>query len=181
MKYRKEIFLKDNSVCLLRNPTAEDAQGILNIMRLTSSETENMRRYPDEIRMTADEEANFLQSIEESEESLMICAEIDGKIVGNGGISPVASVEKCRHRANLGIAVQKAYNGLGIGTQIVSALLEEAKKAGYEQVELDVVTDNYRAIGIYERLGFVRNGEIPNAFKRRDGGYQNLYCMHVKL
>ncbi|HEX2985714.1 MAG TPA: GNAT family N-acetyltransferase [Caproiciproducens sp.] len=168
MKYYKQVQLKNGKTCILRNPNCEDAQAILHHMILTSGETENMLRYSDEIIMTEAEERTYLSDIQASSDAIMISAVIDGKIVANSGFNPVSKLEKCKHRAEFGISIQKEYWGLGIGSHIMAAILETAHKAGYEQVELDVVTDNERAIALYKKFGFNIFGTNEKAFRCRN-------------
>ena len=53
--------------------------------------------------------------------------------------------------------------------------------AGYEQLELDVVSENKRAIALYESLGFVEYGRNPRGFKSKYTGYQELVYMRLEL
>lgn len=179
MKYHKQIELKNGKMCTLRNPGSEDAQEILQHMIITSGETENMLRYSDEITMTEEEERKYLSDIETSPDAIMVSAVIDGKIIANGGFNPVYKVDKCKHRAKFGISIQEKYWGLGIGSGIMSAILEAARQAGYEQLELDVVTDNLSAIALYEKFGFKIFGTNEKAFRLRNGQYQAVYLMKV--
>lgn len=181
MKYYKQVRLKNGKTCILRNPNCEDAQSILYHMILTSGETENMLRYSDEIIMTEAEERTYLSDIQSSSDAIMISAVIDGKIVANAGFNPVSKFEKCRHRAEFGISIQKEYWGCGIGSYVMSAILETARQAGYEQIELSVVTDNNRAIALYKKYGFGIFGMNEKAFRCRNGKYQALYLMSYKL
>lgn len=103
--------------------------------------------------MTEAEERIYLGDIEASSDAILICALVEGKIVAAAGFDPI-KLEKCRHRAHSGISVQKKFWGYGIGSCIMQAILETARQAGYEQLELDVVTDNKRAINLYEKYGF---------------------------
>ena len=38
-----------------------------------------------------------------------------------------------------------------------------------EQLELEVIEGNQRAIGLYHKMGFVCTGEKPNAIRLEDG------------
>lgn len=181
MKYYKKVELQNGKMCTLRNPSCEDAREILQHMILTSEETDNMLRYSDEITTSEAEEKTYLKHIEASLDSILISAVVDGKIVANAGFTPVSKLEKCKHRANFGISIQKKYWSCGIGSCIMSAILESARKAGYEQIELDVVTDNQRAINLYEKYGFKKIGTNENAFRCRDGQYKDLHLMSCRL
>lgn len=181
MKYHKELVLKNGQRCLLRHPVAADAQRILDHVILTSGETENMARYADEFTMTEPQEALYLSELEASGDAIMISAELEGEIVANAGFNPVAKLDRCRHRAELGISIRRSCWGLGIGTAIMQALIETAREAGYEQLELDVVETNARALALYEKMGFQSYGLRENSFKYRDGHTAALRLMLLPL
>lgn len=63
---------------------------------------------------------------------------------------------------------------------MLETVLSEAKKLGYEQAELEVVTENLGAIALYETVGFVKCGVLPNSMKYRDGTTVDSYWM-VKI
>ena len=45
----RKITLKDNRECILRPTMPDDAQDMIEYLKLTSAETEYLLRYPDEI------------------------------------------------------------------------------------------------------------------------------------
>ena len=101
--------------------------------------------------------------------------------MGSAGIGSVGRKEKIRHRAEFGISVDKAYWGLGIGRALTEACIECAKKAGYAQLELEVVAENRSAIGLYESAGFVEYGRNPKGFRSRFTGWQEVVLMRLEL
>ncbi len=181
MEYRKEITLKDGRICVLRNGTAKDGKAVLDNSILTHEQTDNLLSYPDESDISADQEAQFLKSKTESDCEIEILAEVNGVVAGLAGIDSMGSKDKIRHRADLGISIDQAYWGLGIGRALMEACIECAKKAGYEQLELNVVADNTRAITMYGKAGFVEFGRNPRGFKSRLSGYQELLYMRLEL
>ena len=62
----------------------------------------------------------------------------------------------------LSIAVVPSHRSRGLGRELMDALLEDAREAGYAQVSLSVEQDS-PAVGFYERYGFEVVGE-------QDGG-----------
>lgn len=60
-------------------------------------------------------------------------------------------------------------------------VLHVAKKAGYEQAELEVISDNKPAVALYEKLGFKIYGTFPDNIKYADGTYADAYWMMKKL
>ena len=176
MEYRKTITLKDGRICILRNGTEKDGEAVLD-----NEQTDNLLSYPDESDITAEQEAQFLKNKTESDYEIEILAEVDGTVVGLAGIDQVGSKYKVCHRTDFGISVDQAYWGLGIGRALMEACIECAKKAGFEQIELNVIADNSRAIDMYEKAGFVEFGRNPRGFKSRISGYQELVYMRLEL
>ncbi|MDT7546015.1 MAG: [ribosomal protein S18]-alanine N-acetyltransferase [Actinomycetota bacterium] len=56
------------------------------------------------------------------------------------------------------LAVAGDVQGRGVGSALLTALLDEAGRRRQSRVSLEVRADNARAIGLYERFGFRRAG-----------------------
>ena len=181
MKYNRTVILKDGRTCLLRNGTARDGQAMLDIFNLTHAQTDWLLSTPDEGRMTAEQEARFLQDKADSPNEIEIVAEIDGRIAGSAGIEAVGDKAKIRHRADFGISVDMACWGLGIGRALTRACVECAREAGYAQLELEVVADNASALALYQSEGFVEYGRNPRGFRSPLTGWQTLVLMRREL
>ena len=181
MKFKKEIPLKDGEVLLLRSLGAQDAQQALAVCRKTAGETLNLIRYEDGWTMTLEQEAKKKKKTEDDPKSLMLGAFVGETLVGVGSFLPCAAVDRARHRTSLGISILKAYWGRGIGTAIMQTLIDEVKKTAAEQLELEVVAANERAIRLYERFGFVEFARHPRKLKYRDGTYADMVLMMLDL
>ena len=182
MQYRETITIKDGRSCLLRNGTEVDAKALLDVFVLTHGQTDYLLTYADECTMTVDDEASYLKEMTESPREIEVIALVDGVIVGSAGIEALdAAKEKVRHRAEFGISVDRAYWGLGIGRALTRACIACARKAGYRQLELDVVADNPTAIYLYQSEGFVEWGRNPRGFLAREGRWQELVLMRFEL
>jgi ribosomal protein S18 acetylase RimI-like enzyme len=55
------------------------------------------------------------------------------------------------------------YRGRGIGARLMDQALKQAFATGFVRVELSVRADNTRAIRLYEKVGFVREGVLRDA------------------
>lgn len=181
MIFQKEIALKDGTPCQLRSGREEDAADFVTLYNLTHAETDFLLSYPDESRLTDEGERAFLSGVEDSSDSIEICAFVDGKLVGCASFSPVGRREKVRCRADFGISVLKAYWGRGVGRALTATVLDCARRAGYAQVELSVVADNASAIALYKSVGFVEYGRNPRGFRSRFTGWQELVLMRLEL
>ena len=181
MEYRKTVVLKDGRTCILRSGTERDGQGLLTLYIRTHEQTDYLSSYPDESSLTAEEEAAFLKEKAESPDEIELLAELDGNLAGIAGISRVGRREKVRHRAMFGISVDRDFWGLGIGRALTEACIECAAKAGYEQVELNAVAENTKALALYRSVGFVEFGRNPKGFRSRYTGWQETVQMLLDL
>jgi len=69
--------------------------------------------------------------------------------------------------------------GRGIGTEAIGLILEYAfRLLGLERVELEVATDNHRAMRCYQKAGFTLEGVKRHAFMV-DGRFADLAVMSV--
>jgi RimJ/RimL family protein N-acetyltransferase len=103
----------------------------------------------------------------------------DGRLVGWCDIAPVERPVHA-HCGTLGIGVIEAHRGHGIGARLLEVTLQRAREIGLTRVELDVRENNARAIVLYEKFGFVREGVKRNAV-RVDGAYENVIAMALLL
>lgn len=106
-------------------------------------------------------------------------ADNDGKIVGLYILHP-NNIGRCGHLANASYAVDSTYRGQHIGEKLVSDCLVQAKLHDFKILQFNaVVENNVHARHLYERLGFVQIGTVPNGFRMIDGTYQNI-CLYYK-
>jgi RimJ/RimL family protein N-acetyltransferase len=67
------------------------------------------------------------------------------------------------HRGTLGMGLLPEWRGRGVGRRLLEATLAQARRSGFKRIELDVHADNSRAIALYEKAGFVREGVVRDA------------------
>ncbi len=176
------IRLKDGRSAILRAPDpARDAAELVQYLHDTAADTPFVLRTPDEITMTAEDEESFLRSMAESPDHCFIVCEVEGRIAGNCQLSFNSRV-KTRHRAEVAIALRKAYWGNGIGTAMFQAMEGFARqRGGVTVMELEFIEGNVRARGLYEKLGYRIAGWHPDAIRQEDGTLLALYLMQKKL
>lgn len=105
-----------------------------------------------------------------------LAAVIDGKVIGTCGLHPEGNPRRA-HAASIGMAVHDAYAGRGAGTALMAAVIDQADRwLNIRRLELSVFSDNARAIALYERFGFEREG-LFRAFAWRDGAYVDALAM----
>jgi RimJ/RimL family protein N-acetyltransferase len=110
---------------------------------------------------TLDEEREFIHGFD-AENSVLLLAHADGEVVGNLGFEGRALPQEA-HCGEFGLSVDRAWRERGVGTALINALIAWAPEHGVTRVEASVFATNVRALALYERLGFVREGRRRNA------------------
>ena len=165
----------------LRNAEESDAAPLIDYLKITTAETPYLIREPEEVAITLEQEKSFIRRVKDAERELLLIALIDGKHIGNCSLMSIGPYRRYGHRCGLAIALYQAYCGCGIGKVMMQTVLEVAKGIGYEQAELEVISDNQNAIALYRNLGFEKYGTFPNNMKYSDGTYVNADWMMKKL
>ena len=178
----KKTVLKDGTSAILKTPEIEDAEMLLNSIKTASSETEFLSRtIEDWENVTVESEEKFIHNVRESQNTLFFSCYVDGAIAGNCDIT-FKSGSKTSHIATVGIALQKKYWNIGIGSAMFKELMKAAEEHnGTEIVDLDMIEGNNRAKALYEKFGFQVVSVEPKFFKLKDGTYQNLVYMQKYL
>lgn len=105
---------------------------------------------------------------------------VDGVYAGSGEVRR----GKLRHRhvGEIGLSLGSQFRGEGIGTELLSALIAEARHMGLRLLTINCFETNSSALHVYEKLGFKTAGIIPGAiaFKGRFVGEVKLYLPLAK-
>jgi putative acetyltransferase len=105
-----------------------------------------------------------------------LVAELDGRVVGQLGLH-LESAARRRHVGSIGMAVHDDFQGQGIGSALMVAMIDLADNwLNLRRIELEVYTDNAPAIRLYERFGFVIEGTLRD-YAFRDGEYVDAHKM----
>jgi ribosomal protein S18 acetylase RimI-like enzyme len=99
----------------------------------------------------------------------------DKQVVGWCDIIPMRGMDFA-HSGTLGMGVHRDYRNMGIGSALLDATLEAAKRFGLERVELEVYTSNTIAMRMYEKYGFKLEG-IKRKARKLDGKYYDIQVM----
>ena len=155
---------------ILRSAEEEDAAELIRYLKTIAEESRFLTNEPEEVNLTEEAERAFLASKRET-----------GRHIGNCSFLSVGGKKRVLHRCGVGIALYREFCGRGIGRIMLETVLGAAKEAGYEQAELEVVTENTRALRLYETLGFRICGTLPRNMKYADGTYADVYWMAKEL
>ena len=84
-------------------------------------------------------------------------------------------------QASLGMGIADGYRSVGLGTRLLEGVIDWARERGAHKVVLEVWPHNTRAIGLYEKLGFVVEGRYRRHWRRRDGSLWDSLQMGLVL
>ncbi len=62
----------------------------------------------------------------------------------------------------LGIGIADAFQGEGLGRQMMALLIDAAREAGRDGIELTTMQHNDRAFALYQKMGFEHVGDVDN-------------------
>lgn len=104
------------------------------------------------------EQREFLQIYTDLiEKGLKYVFEEDG--VSTGMFKLIPLTYRTDHIAYLGgLAVHPSFAGKGLGRKMMGEIISFAKSLGFLRIELSVATINQKAINLYEKCGFEREG-----------------------
>jgi putative acetyltransferase len=106
---------------------------------------------------------------------LVACA--GNELVGNAGLHSAGKSPRRAHAMKIGMAVPSAWQGKGVGTALMSAMVDLADNwLNVSRLELTVYTDNVRAIALYRKFGFAIEG-THKAYALRNGEYVDAHFM----
>lgn len=171
------LSLRDGRACVIRSVAPEDAPKMLEYMHIMLGETPFLLRTPEEFNYTVEGEAAVLAGRMNDPRCMMLLAEIDGQIVASADVQSYGTKSRTLHRSLLGMSVRKDCWHVGIGSALMERLIAFAREAGFEQIELEVVAANRRAVNLYIKYGFEVYGTRPHGMKYPDGTYANDYMM----
>jgi RimJ/RimL family protein N-acetyltransferase len=164
---------------IFRTPTWEDLDDLLEL--INSIIDEGAYIMVDE-RKTREEEVDWLSGViarMEKGELIPVVTEVDGKAVASAEIG--RGRFRCEsHLGSLGIVVRSGYRDIGIGTELMRVLLEQARLMGLKIVTLSAFSTNGKAIHVYEKVGFVETGRIPKGLYK-NGSYIDKVIMTKEI
>lgn len=133
---------------------ASDAHEVLEYLKKIGGETDNLTFGAEGSPFSVEDEAKYIESLQNSTSCAMFVAKCNGQIVGDASFNS-SPRERLKHRGELGLSVLKDYWGKGIGSKLIEAVMDFAKNTtGCEIIHLSVRSDNKRAIGLYKKYGF---------------------------
>jgi RimJ/RimL family protein N-acetyltransferase len=157
---------RDGRQVILRTPVWDDLE---DLMALINSLVEERANILIDEKVTREEEIDWLSkalsSLEKDEISYLV-AQVDGNVIANSELG--RGTFGCeRHVGRLGIVIRNGFRNVGIGTEMMKALIEQARGMGLKVLTLSAFASNERARHVYQKVGFTEVGRIPRKFYKQ--------------
>ena len=132
------------------------------------------------IKDPVEKERKFIKEHLDSDNKLLVVAEVQGNISGIIGFTGDER-KRLRHTGEFGMAVPRKSWSIGIGSALIEYMIEWAKASGIvRKINLRTRVDNQRALRLYERFGFIKEGYVSRQFKVADKFY-DAYFMGLRI
>lgn len=162
---------------IIRDVNPDDAPNFNVYRRQMADEPNNFIDYSaGEYKRTVEEEKQRLRDTLIKPVQISLVAVDNGKIIGACSCVGVDN-PSLKHTVRLGMGIIPNYRQQGLGSQFMEQMLAWARSHPIvHRVELDVLANNHRAIGLYLKYGFKIEGRKDNAYFKY-GEYIDSYLM----
>lgn len=165
----------------IRRVEVTDAQTFIDFLKVLADEPDNHISYESssQVLLVLEEEVALMQKYTDDPAALwLVACDSEGRMIGNMNLTP--GRRGFRHTVSLGISVATEWRNRGVGTALMKQGLDwcEANPL-IKRLELEVFGDNDRALHVYEKLGFEREGVRREAFLK-EGRFRDSIMMAIR-
>lgn len=172
----KQILRNGNEV-ILAPANVIDPVKYMEYAASVASETPFTGNTPETTPQTVEVASAVLEYLANDQNSISVFCIFGDVIIGYANVLRRQNPLQV-HRATVTVEVSKAYWNSGIGRMLLSKVINFGRVLlGVQQLELEVNTNNFRAINLYKSFGFVTVGEIANTERLPDGTRMDSYIM----
>lgn len=167
------VKLKDGRTVLIREFRMEDKEKLIRMYASLSDEAVRWGMPP----YTRERIEGWLSNLQNL---IIVVAFYNDRIVGD------AHIFKFPHSRRKGtgdtvIYLHQDFHNVGLGTKMLTKLIELAKKEGLPRIGLSVIAGNKRAIHLYQKFGFKIDGVMKETYLGEDGKYHDELVMGLIL
>lgn len=176
----KERRLKDNSCCVIKEAVPEHAEKMIIYMTQVAGETDFLSFGQKEFNKSMDEQIDIVNEHHNRDNQIFLIAWLEEEIIGMLNVWSSTKL-RIRHVGEFGITVKRDYWGRGVGQFLLETMIDWAKASPViQKINLKVIDHNLRAIQLYEKLGFVKEGLISWDIQI-NGVLHDTYAMGMKF
>lgn len=170
--------MRSGKLFFIRAALAKDAPAVLELARQVIGESVYSVTSPEEFNVGVEEEIQFLEGFRRDPGKLFLVAETaDKRIVGNLDFA-VGHFLRHRHVGEFGMGVLREFRCEGVGSALLQDFLDWAiGETSIEKINLSVHAGNARAISLYEKFGFEKEGIRKRETKFDEFRYEDSMLM----
>jgi RimJ/RimL family protein N-acetyltransferase len=171
-----EFIMKDGTPFTISHAVVEDAEDVLHYLSTIFQESKYLVTTLDDFQMDAEREKQFIASLLDDNNKIMLVAKHNNQIIGTLDFSN-GRKKKIQHTGAFGMSVKTEFRSKGVGHALLMTLLDWAEQnETIERVELEVFASNAPAIHLYKKLGFVEEG-IKKNYIKWNNEYEDIILM----
>jgi phosphinothricin acetyltransferase len=110
----------------------------------------------------------------------VIVAEAGGEVVGWGSLNAFSPRKAYDYVADLSVYIERGWRSKGVGSRLLTRLIELARELGYHKLALSAFPWNAGGMALYQKLGF-RTVGIYKEQGRLDGKWVDTIIMEKLL
>ncbi len=152
-----------NNTYIIREAVPDDAEKMISYLNQVGGESDNLLHGENEFNVPIEGVKRKLAMAKDSENSIVLIALENDQIIAKAELEGYYPA-RIRHRAKFSISVRKDYWNQGIGSEMIKRISEQAEMMKLKVIELEVISDNVRAINLYHKMGFTDIGTYKNYF-----------------
>lgn len=173
--FRQVFTLKDGARVLIRPLNKNDRQPMLDLfIPVPMEERRYMRHNINDPEIVAAWTDNI-----DYDKVFPLIAEVNSRIVGVASLH--FNPDYAKHRAEVRIFLAKDFRGRGLGTKLMLALIEIAKRRSLYLIEVDIVRDLSNDIKAMEKVGFRTLCIFEDYFMLPNGEVRDIAHMVMRL
>jgi len=173
--YRQVVTLRDGARVLLRPLTVEDRQGLMDLFLPVPMEE---RRFMRHNVNDADVINSWVDDLD-YERVYPLVSLVGDRIVGEATLHFFEG--SARHRGEVRCFLSKDFRRRGLGTKMMQALIDMAKKKSLYLLEVQVVRDLANDIKAMQKVGFEPCCTLEDYFMLPDGELRDTVVMILRL
>lgn len=165
----------------LREAVPSDAKDLIETMTFLNQETPYLVVSSSALNMSPETMASEIDYIYNQPNQFILLAFNHDEIIG---VATIVAEETTmfQHVGELGITIKKDYWGLGLGSVMIDEIISLCAEHGIiKRIEINVQLRNSRAIHLYEKMGFIKEGIKKWAFCSEDNTLLDVVLMSKLL
>lgn len=165
----------------IRQAIPEDAEELLQVLAKIGGETTYLIMDARGLALSVDQLQAQIAALYQAPNHLLLVAKVDNQLVGTASVKADES-PRIAHIGEIGLSILKEYWGMGLGTLLMEELILWAQQSGViRRLELTVQARNQRAVALYEKMGFQREGILARGAQTDQGEFLDVYMMRLLI